>query len=285
MFFVAGVLAYVGVTDFIKSESKSSLSFILSLMVIPFIVYGKKSYRRGKQLTARSADNLLSKDTRPPLLYLRSFIEDETTSSEMGPSGLTEIALKSLVVSGGTVFSYFFNKSEEELLANIFRKLGPCIAIGIPDEQLPPLGMARMKLPEEEWQAKVQELLSRAQVVILRAGHTKKFLWEVEQAIKLVRPERLLFLLPFPTNPALAGRESPRYVKFRQDIEQHLPCKLPAFHGASINEGSLTGVLFFGPDWSPHVIALDKFGSTLPLKTLLKKALKPFFAQLKRENL
>jgi hypothetical protein len=285
MFSVAGVLAYIGTANYIESEGHSFLPFILSLLGIPLIVYGKQSYKRGKLLNARSADNLLSKDTRPPVLYLRSFIEDETTSSEIGPSGLVEIAVKSLVVSGSTVFSYFFNKSEEEHLANIFRKLGPCIAIGIPGEQLPPLGMARMHLPEEEWQAKVQELLSRARAVVLRAGHTKNFWWEVDQAIKLVRPERLLFLLPFPTHPALAGRESSRYVKFRKDIEQHLPCKLPEFHGASIEEGSLTGVLFFGPDWSPHVVAFHKFGRTLPLKTLLKKALKPFFAQLKRGNL
>ena len=285
MFSVAGVLAYIGARNFIESEGHSFLPFILSLLAIPLIVYGKQSYRRGKQLTAGSADNLLSKDIRPPVLYLRSFVEDETTSSEIGPSGVVEIAVKSLVVSGGTVLSYFFNKSEEEHLANIFRKLGPCIAIGIPGEKLPPLGMARMHLPEEEWQAKVQELLSRARVVVLRAGHTKNFWWEVEKAIKLVRPERLLFLLPFPTNPALAGRESSRYVKFRQDIERHLPCKLPEFQGASINEGSLTGILFFDPEWSPHVVAFDKFGRTLPLKTLLKKALKPFFAQLKRGHL
>ena len=145
--------------------------------------------------------------------------------------------------------------------------------------------MAREYLPAENWQSTVTDLMARARVVIFRPGDTENCWWEIKEAIRLVKPERLLFLLPFPTNPALLDREPTRYTKFRQEIEKHIPGQLPAFHGLAVTEGSLTGVVFFGPDWTSHVVAFSSIGVNVPLKSLLKKSLKPFFAQLKQDRL
>jgi hypothetical protein len=51
----------------------------------------------------------------------------------------------------------------------------------------------------------VAALMSRAELVVLRAGLTAGFVKELEMAVKLNQPKKLLILLPFELNNANGG--------------------------------------------------------------------------------
>lgn len=89
---------------------------------------------RGRQMRASTAAAEMTRDPRPPILYFRSF--------------------------GGDKFSCFsLNFTFEEVLATVFHDAEPVVAIGRPDEPLPPVGAAGMQVGNDQWQAAVTSLL------------------------------------------------------------------------------------------------------------------------------
>lgn len=61
-------------------------------------------------------------------------------------------------------------------------KLGLVVAIGRPGEKHSPKGtLARRVYAEDEWQPLFRELLDKAGYVMLFAGTTSSFQWEMEQ--------------------------------------------------------------------------------------------------------
>src|SRR5205823_5236513 len=91
--------------------------------------------------------------------------------------------------------------------------------------------------------------MSGAQLVIARIGKSQSLVWEVRTAAKLVKPERLLFLVP-------SDRDS--YEQFRTHVRDVLPSQLPDY--GTISPGSappayysIAGLIYFNRDWTPQV--------------------------------
>jgi hypothetical protein len=229
---------------------------------------GVLCFNRGRKYRVSSAQALLTQDTRSPVLYLRSFKDDSIAAQPTVNSAVLP-----------------WPATEEQQLAFAMSKLGPFVAIGRPGEALPELGAARLYVSDDEWQDTVTALMSQAQLVIMRAGESEGFWWEVQRAEQLVRPERLLFLIPY-------GEK--QYEIFRQRAQKYLPCHLPEYsvQKCFLQYGSLKGLLYFGPDWTPHFIDLWKKAklplmmriraveARKPVATALKIALRPIFEQL-----
>ncbi len=208
-----------------------------------------------RKVRALDAQELMSRDERPPVLYLRSFKDDPTTAR--------------IVLS----------TTEEEQLAMVMREIGPFVAIGRPGEELPELGAARIYVADDEWQETITALMRKAQLVVLRIGQTEGFWWEVQRAVQYVQPEHLLFLVPH--NKTL-------YEDFRGQAAVYLPAQLPAYERGAGSFGSLNGLIYFGPDWTPRFVrmpfalsSLIKAGWKDAGVPVLKTALRPVFAQLK----
>lgn len=205
---------------------------------------------RGRQLRASTATAVMTRDPRPPILYFRPFGDDK--------------------------FSYFsLNFTFEEILATVFHDAGPVVAIGRPDESLPPMGAARMWVGNEHWQTAVTSLLERAGVVIIRPGVTPGVLWEVREAIRLVPPERLVIALP---TPGRAKNGDPQrqetYARFREVAGGVFPVPLPE----SIEKAAF---LTFRADWTPELsAAVDPQSQMFMPMAQVRTALKPFFARL-----
>ena len=200
---------------------------------------------------ARATGALRSLVERPrerPVVYLRSFAQEGMGGRIIGRTTL------------------------EEQLAFAFDQLGPFVAIGAPGEGLPRLGAARFYVTDDKWQGVVTELMSKAQLLVLRIGYTAGFWWEFQKAVSEVPPERLLLLMP---------RDKHVYNNFRLWANEFLPVPLPEYvEGISdkifLGElfrsivltvfpsighmGSLKGVIYFDPDWTPHMV---KVGLTL----------------------
>jgi hypothetical protein len=63
------------------------------------------------------------------------------------------------------------------------------VAVGKPQEHLPPLGAARLYVRSEDWQSKVKRLMRQAQAVVLvlftrnlqdQAHKAQGFQWEIQ---------------------------------------------------------------------------------------------------------
>lgn len=130
--------------------------------------YGHEVRRREAQPI--SVDQINAFES-PPVLYLRSFDDDRRAARIKG--ALTE----------------------EEHLRSVVSQIGPFVAIGRPGESLPSVGAMRVYVGDERWQATVEDLLRTAKLVIIRTGGTHGLGWEIERAVRVLPPERLVVLV------------------------------------------------------------------------------------------
>ena len=179
-----------------------------------FLIIACKRILRSKRSRAERADVLLARDQRRPVLYLRSFSDDESTAS------------------GSEHERGLMLKTTEELLALAFARVGPFVCVGRPGEEMPELGAARLYCPSEDWQASVRKLIERARLIVLHLGSTPGFWWEVEQAVTTVELRQLLFFVPPGGGPMYERLTA--YLKARSGI--YLPAVRRAQELAQIGE-------------------------------------------------
>jgi hypothetical protein len=193
----------------------------------------------GLRLRTWRAEQTLARDPRPPVLYLRSFRDDEGLSSA--------------------------SESFEQSLASVLSDIGPVIAVGRPGERLPPQGAARLYLSDEGWQPAVRDLMARSALTILGAGTSPGVLWELTRVVELVPPTRFLIAVP----PALRSRDAERWKQFCTLAAEVMPHPLPA---------SLDGATFvtFDPDWKPSVVSAPEKASLFSARAGVRNALRHF---------
>jgi hypothetical protein len=287
-FFLVGLWVF-GKLDEMGKLPDTAFAALLELGGVGLLSYflyrtGQDWYKQGKHRSAPSAESLMSKDPRPPVLYLRSFQDDPIAAqgklqySIPGPQGSQPLS--------------WVAETEEEQLAQVMNEIGPFVALGRPGEMLPEIGAARTYTSNDEWQSKVLNLMGQAKMIVLRAGDTPSFLWEFEAVTKHAKPESVIVLLPYG---------APYYNAFRRKIERRLsslPFSLPNFvsetpkgnrlsrwlngRNRSDDGSSISGVLYFEPNWRPQLLELKGFGAQIPnpLAEALKITLEPVFKQL-----
>jgi hypothetical protein len=202
---------------------------------------------KGKRLAAKRAEQVLAEDTRPPVVYLRSFRDED---ADKGLAGV----LQSGAATAGKPLAHSivaWGTREQEALAVLLGQVGPYVAVGKPGEPVPEVGAARMYLHDDKWQAEASKLIGEARLIVVRAGATEGLRWEVGQLVRRARPTTLLFVLPTIAE---------QYAGFRRWASEVLPQPLPVAQP----EGRL---LVFDPDWRPNV---------LPAQRTLRLTLEPF---------
>jgi hypothetical protein len=222
------------------------LSAILTPLGVAFLAASYWSFRRARKHAAVLADDVLAKDTRAPILYLRSF-DDEAQDNH--PSAILNASHTNIAESTPA-----WGPREQDALAAVLARIGPYVAIGKPGEPLPELGAARTYVSDAAWQAKIQEWLERAHLVILRAGATQGLRWELSELVRRIDPRRVLVILP---------TSAEHYSAFTTWANEVLPQRLPASLPAE-------RLICFDEVWHPK---------TLPPRTSITKTLQPFLAQ------
>jgi hypothetical protein len=126
------------------------------------------------------------------VLYLRTF-EDDTRRSSFDDFQVTgpDSGLYMLAASG---------KTEEEKFVRAFKRIGKTIAVGAPGERLPFVGATRTYLPHDDWKDSISEAMRQARLVVLVLGRGAGTIWELEEALSILAPERLLLLVPMCAN-------------------------------------------------------------------------------------
>jgi hypothetical protein len=180
---------------------------------------------RARRYFQISADSLLAIDTRPPILFLRSFTDDERVKYRNSQSALLDFSL-------------------ETRLAGHFMRFGPFIAVGSPQETIPQPGAARVLLSEDEWQSRVLGWIESANLIVMYCGTTQWVNWELQKIIERHRSTSLILMIP-----ELRGL---RASKRRQDIANRVQQLREAFRNTEWDEelggyndfGSVRAMLF-----------------------------------------
>jgi hypothetical protein len=182
----------------------------------------------------RRLEDVLSKDPREPVLFLRQFGDDDVRHED-----------PTLPLS--------FARTFEERMVRSLGAIGPVVAIGRPGDHLPPPGAARIYLPNEAWQAEVSVFIDRSAFIALQTGDTPGIRWEVSQVVSRVRPSRLILVLPME----VSGGHRLDTVRYRRFVANNgdlfprsLPCNPP--RGARF--------ICFDDDWTPQPLITTKAG-------------------------
>jgi hypothetical protein len=227
-----------------------------------------KWVRYGRKLRLYRVEELLCKDPRPPVLYLRPFARDsEAADAE---------TIYEPGYQGQGFRGWLITRTEEEQIVHVLQTIGPVIAIGNPEDKLPELGAARRYLgPGEDWQDVVRQWMVQSCVVVLHAGTSPGLLWELRTVRHMLSHEQLLILL---------SMNYEEYELFRRKVEDLWSIRFP-YSIARPVYGSITGCIYFKPGWQPCFLQMKKPSfyrySRRPLASLLLITLQPFFDQLR----
>lgn len=204
---------------------------ILVTVKITYTEWAKEAWILAKRYAAVDASMVLAKDSRAPILYLRSFL-DQFTSDDL----------------------WFHVEADEELIYPVVKQIGPVIAIGQPGELLPPTGASRLYVEaQSDWHNAVKEYMEQSQLIIISPRDTKGVIWEISTAYNLSHPEKvLLSLIDFQPSYAKYFKGDDAYQRFRNLVHREVPIPLPENIDKAI-------FLAFDKDWRPRLLQSTGF--------------------------
>jgi hypothetical protein len=197
----------------------------------PFARWAGRSWTQGKRALSLRVQEVRKLDSRPPVLLLRSFEDDNR------------------LLSARPRLLWFFHAAKEastleDYVVNCVWKLGPVIAIGKPGENISPLGAARDYVEENQWRDCIRNYLDESAYLISILGLTPGLRWEYEQINARDKQDTLIVV--FPPKP---------YDQLQRSWEAFQTCFSRA---ATID-------LPFGPNRSVPLLALFRGADTSPL--------------------
>ena len=228
---ILGLSLVVGAIAFRSSATLGDMTWVVLAVSGVFTFLGGWLNKFGRQLKREPGEQFLARYDGPIVTYLRSFGADAKADTIKG--------VRPKVVS----FLPESLLSEEEQVALAFEEIAPMVAIGRPGEMLPQLGAYRVYTEDDEWQDVVHAMLDRSALVVMRAGETEGFWWEVANVFERMPPERIVYLLP--------GKEK-AYDAFARRFNESVGITLPPFKPSTF-PASFSSVLWFTPDREPRI--------------------------------
>lgn len=188
IFFIA---AFVNLMDlFAGSKSSWTLGDQLKFMILDAAIVlvsiplANWLLHRGQRNIRFSIEEITTADPRSPILFLRAFRDDQVKlpAPRYTPLGrLFAIAkprdtLDHILLSEGTLY-------------------GPMIALGNPNDRMPPYGAARGFFANEHWQDAVTGLARGSLAVVISVDDTEAIWWEIEHLVGHDHLDKTLFLV------------------------------------------------------------------------------------------
>lgn len=219
-----GLVSWMSYNEF-ASWAVWPLSVVLLGSIITLVVIERqvRKSKRLAQLNELDPHAELSSDQRLPILYLRSFTDDQTALS------LTD-----------DIESF-----EEELVAAL-KIAGPVIGVGNPGSDGPAPGAIKLYFKNDEWRQRVIELMDLSRLVVLSAGNSPNFVWELKTSLDRLAPEKILISLAHWRFFGAGKSRGKHLSEFASLINDRL--RLP--------RESLKDVVFihFEKDWTPKLM-------------------------------
>ena len=176
---------------------------LLALTLIPALYGTMKQFRRIQLWTRRhmaaSVADIRKADTRAPVLFLRSFKDDELKLAPVARFNLWTV-FEAHKTDKGHDFTL------EEAIAEALQEYGPVIALSQPGQPLPPLGAARENLSGDRWQEVIDRYLVEARWIVAIIATSPGLRWEFERIIDSGAVGKLLLVFPPVDEPEIAAR-------------------------------------------------------------------------------
>jgi len=151
-------------------------------------------------------------DRRPPVVFFRSFADDQEATLFESDRALLDFSL-------------------ESRLAEQFGSLGPFIAVGKPGDSSVLLGAARASFSDAGWRDAVTDWMSRAVLIIVMLGKTHWVGWELQRIIALGYIDKLVVVFPQTRRPAFSFRHPFTRWNRAEDAAARLDALRAAFAG------------------------------------------------------
>jgi hypothetical protein len=220
---VSGAAAFSG--NFLP-ENMLTLPLVGFVIFIPsFFVrayYSRRCDLQTRRIAAASAAP--AEADAAPVVYLRSFEDDAVGAALRG------------------------DITEEEQLVRALAHFGPVLAIGKPGELLPLAGAHRQYVADDQWQARVKELLGRARLVVIRTGLSQGLMWELRTTVELLRPQ----------NVVLACDSANELTSMLRQVASVHPLATEQLRIKGKKLGSLVGFVVFDANWRPIFLRIRR---------------------------
>jgi hypothetical protein len=168
-------------TEDMQRISILALGLALLLLLLTDIIH-----RLGRRIALQGAQRILQRDQRQEILLLRSFMDDRLRirAHRTGRQSLVErVTLRR--------FDGF-----EEIIAWALWAYGPVVAFGEPGTRLPPVGAARLSIPDRDWVSTVDQKIRASRLIVMNTGRTSAVVFEVQRIRLAGALAKTLFVFP-----------------------------------------------------------------------------------------
>ena len=168
----AAYLLYLRITTDIQG---SILPLVASLIWV-----GGALLKQGNRLATPLAEDTLKSDPRRPIIFLRSFSEEEMPFHESTLWGLPTAS-----------------EQLEEVVLEKFRRFGPVVGLTNPNLVGRPIAYSPYDTPRSvNWKTRVEELLKRSAAIAVLVGEGEGLEWEILYLAKNRYLSRTTFIFP-----------------------------------------------------------------------------------------
>lgn len=173
-------------------------AFSLVLMLMPVGLYLIRQARRVREYP--TLNQVLKRDAMAPVLYLRSF-KQESQFFVVGEWTKYGGYAKSFLVKSDTPGHKIGLIFEEYLSDELAESIGPCIALGSPEDYIAPEGALRTYSRDAVWTKQVDKLARRATCIITEVGKSENLRWEFEHLRREGLQEKLVVVTHHGSRP------------------------------------------------------------------------------------
>ncbi|MEL7469496.1 MAG: hypothetical protein AAFN27_13645 [Pseudomonadota bacterium] len=159
---------------------------LLLLMSIPWFVKitGRIAIRAARTFMRTSLQKIQHQDARAPVLFLRSFLNDQVALQTK------EFSLERWLLDGASQ-----GMTLDYLVLGEGTTVGPTVALGNPDDPAPPYGVARGYFTHDTWQQAVGRLCEDSVAIVMVLDTTEGVKWEIGHIVQKNYLPKTLFLL------------------------------------------------------------------------------------------
>lgn len=174
------------------------VSFGMGLIGLPALFAYYRTRAKAPSLAAAA-----NADARAPVLYLRAFYQ-ESDPFTWGPKrDMARYTSAPISEQAFTIPVTF----EQYLGPAISRAIGPFVALGNPEDALPPEGAARAYAGDDEWQQQFSTLGRTAAAIVMEVSRSENLRWEMTAIHSRGWSEKLFVITrPVPKSKSLFCR-------------------------------------------------------------------------------
>lgn len=140
--------------------------------------------KMARRASLRPAEEVLQEDQRPPVLFLRAFEDDQVSLKSAAMPAYSRVADPGIE----------YANLEEVLEAAL--NIGPVVAIGHPEDVVPPIGAVRRYVEGDAWQNVVVSLMDQAALIVVGVSDSEGVVWEIEQLCNRGYLGKSVFIIP-----------------------------------------------------------------------------------------